>query len=259
MDIIKTGKVATFALFVLCFAIIVIMMYVARSRERPPKLRSIAGVVAIEEGIGRSVELGKPFAVDMHTSGLTTVDGVVALSYLAFCAEKAAMTGCDFVVGIGAPEVVAVAEDIIRAAYAKSAKPEMFNPSRMIQYLGSVQFAYAGCWIGLVGREKPGAILIAGSMGAEAMSVGEAGQMVGAIQIAGSSSITNIPFFITSCDYVIMGEELYVGAAVLSGDKVQLGCTIGQDYWKILTVALIAVGTIMATLGFKDLGNILRI
>jgi hypothetical protein len=259
MEFIKSGKVSVFVLFLLCFAIIAIMLYVAKTREKPPKLRSIAGVAAIEEGIGRSVELGKPFAVDMHTSGLTSVDGVVALSYLAYCAEKAAVTGCDFVVGIGAPEVVAVAEDIIRAAYARSAKPEVFNPSRMIHYMGSVQFAYAGGWIGLVGREKPGAILIAGSMGAEAMSVGEAGQMVGAIQIAGSSSITNIPFFITSCDYVIMGEELYVGAAVVSGDKVQLGCTVGQDYWKILTIALVAIGAIMATLGFKDLGNILKI
>jgi len=259
MSFVKTGKISVFLLFALCFAIITFTLYLAKKREKPIKLRSIAGVVAIEEGIGRSVELGKPFAVDLHTSGLTGVDGVVALSYLSYSAKKAALAGCDYVVGIGAPEVVPVAEDIVRTAYASGPKPEMFNASRMIQYISPVQFAYTGGWIGLVGREKPGAILIAGSMGAEAMLIGEAGQMVGSIQIASASSITNIPFFITSCDYVIIGEEHYVGAAVVSGDRVQLGCILGQDYWKILTLALIVVGALMATLGLKDLGDILKI
>jgi len=259
MDIVKTGKVSIFVLCILCFAIITFTLYLAKRRKEPIKLRTIAGIAAIEEGIGSSLERGKPFAVDLHTSGVTGVDGVVALSYLAYSAKKAALAGCDIIVGMGAPEVVPIAEDIVRTAYATGPKPEMFNAARMIQFISPVQFAYTGGWLGLVGREKPGAILICGSMGAEAMIIGEAGMMVNALQIASASSITNIPFFITSCDYVIIAEEHYVGAAVVSGDKTQIGCIVGQDAWKILTIALIVIGSIMTTLGLKELTNLLKI
>lgn len=246
-------------LLLIYVAILSYQLYAARKRTKPIELRQISGVKAIDESIGRAVELGRPIAVDLHSSGATTVDAIVALAYLNYAAIKSAEAGAKILVGLGAPDLVPIAEDIVRLAYERSPKPELFNAAEMIEFISPTQFAYASGWLGLVGRTKPASILIVGSMGAEAMIVGESGMMVGAMQIAGSSSITNIPFFITSCDYVIMGEEHYVGAAVLSGDMVQLGSILGQDIFKIFTLALIMIGAILSTVGFTTLADILKV
>ena len=50
------------------------------------------------------------------------------------------------------------------------------------------------------------------------------GNAAGAIQIAGTDAVTQLPFFITTCDYTLIGEELY--AASEAGCRVDL---IGPD------------------------------
>ena len=52
------------------------------------------------------------------------------------------------------------------------------------------------------------------------------------MQVAGTPSITQIPFFITSCDYTIIGDEFYAASAYLSREPTLLGSLVGQDYAK---------------------------
>jgi len=255
--LIKTGKLSVFTLFILCLGVLLYTIYTTSMRKKKVTLRKIAGVNAIDESIGRAVEFGRPVAIDLHMGGVRSVDGVVALSYLDYIVRNTAASGANIVVGMGAPEVVPIAEEIVRVAYETSPKPEMYNPAEMINYIAPTQFGYTSGWLGLVGRTKPASVLLIGPMSAEAMIIGESGMMVGAMQIACSTSITNIPFLITSCDYVIMGEENYVGAAILSQNPVQLGCILGQDIFKILTLALILLGSLLSTIGVPWLTNLL--
>ncbi len=48
---------------------------------------------------------------------------------------------------------------------------------------------------------------------AESLILAETGSLSGAIQIAGTDAVTQLPFFITTCDYTLIGEELYAASA----------------------------------------------
>lgn len=162
-------------------------------------------------------------------------------------------------VGVGSADANPVAQDIVKTAYTSAGKEEQYDATKMIRFMSPAQWGYTGGWLGLVAREKPGMIFIAGAMGAEVMLVAEAGQWAGAMQIACSTSLLNIPFLIAGCDYVIIGEEHYAGAAIISNDPVQLGCIVGQDYFKLITIGLIVIGSVLATLGSTWLSSILKV
>ncbi|NBW40728.1 hypothetical protein EBR25_06965, partial [bacterium] len=75
----------------------------------------------------------------------------------------------------------------------------------------------------------------------------EAGQQVGAMQVAASVSPEQVPFFICTADYTLIGEELYASSAYLSREPVQLGSLAGQDVAKLIFVILIIAGVLIAT------------
>jgi hypothetical protein len=82
---------------------------------------------------------------------------------------------------------------------------------------------------------------------------------VGAVQVAGTDSITQLPFFITACDYTLMGEELYAASAYLSKEPMLLGSLRGQDWGKLLVIASLLVGAVLRLLGFDWFVNLFRI
>ena len=84
---------------------------------------------------------------------------------------------------------------------------------------------------------------------AESLLLTETGATTGAIQIAGTDSYTQLPFFITTCDYTLMGEELYAASAYLAREPKLLGSLKGQDTGKAILLFVIILGTILASLG----------
>jgi len=65
----------------------------------------------------------------------------------------------------------------------------------------------------------------------------ETGNSIGAIQIAGTGSPSQIPFFVTACDYTLIGEEFFTASAYLSKKPELLGSIKGQDIVKGLVMA----------------------
>ena len=55
--------------------------------------------------------------------------------------------------------------------------------------------------------------------------------------------------FVTTCDYTLIGEELYAASAYLSKEPIQIGTLRGQDIGKAFILSVMAVGTLLATLG----------
>ena len=60
-----------------------------------------------------------------------------------------------------------------------------------------------------------------------------------------------IPFFVAACDYVLLGDELLVAGAYLSKDPVKLGSVQALDYLKVLAIAIIGIGALLATGGLE--------
>ena len=80
---------------------------------------------------------------------------------------------------------------------------------------------------------------------AESLLLAETGASTGAIQIAGTDALAQLPFFITACDYTLIGEELYAASAYLSKEPLLLGSLKGQDTAKMVFMIGIILGTLL--------------
>src|SRR5690606_24678296 len=95
---------------------------------------------------------------------------------------------------------------------------------------------------------KPAACFYMGAFFAEALILAETGNSVGAIQVAGTAMPAQLPFFVASCDYTLIGEEFFAASAYLTGSPEELGSLKGQDVGKVLVAIGIVLGVVFATL-----------
>ncbi len=226
---------------VLAFYILVLLYYILSARKgKEIKLRPIAGLNAIDEAVGRAAEMGRPI---LFTTGLLSIDNlstIAALNILAHVAKKAAQYQTRLIVPNYNPAVYTVAEAIVRESYLAAGRPDLFN-SDDIFYISSRQFGYAAGVTGVMLREKTAAHFFMGYYFAEALLLTEVGASTGAIQVAGTDAITQLPFFIVTCDYTLIGEELYAASAYLSKDALLAATIKGQDIMKAVIIAFLVI------------------
>jgi hypothetical protein len=151
-----------------------------------------------------------------------------------------------------------IEREVVQNAYVDAGRPDTYKQENIF-FITDDQFAYAAAVDGIIIRERPAAIFYMGAFMAESLILAEVGNSVGAVQVAGTASITQLPFFITACDYTLMGEELYAASAYLSKEPMLLGSLKGQDWGKLLVIASLLVGAILQLLGFDWLVNLFRI
>jgi hypothetical protein len=170
-----------------------------------------------------------------------------ALSILKHVTKIAAKYRTRIIVPTADSVVYTLAEEISKDAYASEGVPEHFNPDD-IRFLSDNQFAYASGVVGILNREKVASSLLFGYFAAESLILAETGHRVGAVQVAGTPRIDQIPFFITTCDYTIIGDEFYAASAYLSREPTLLGSLVGQDYAKLILVFIMTAGIIVASI-----------
>ena len=242
------------AMFVLTLSVIFIMLYeikLTKSMSNLPFLRSIPGLKAIEEAVGRSTEMGKPILFVpgiMDMNEVETVAGVVVLGHVA---NMTARYETELDVPVARAIVMQAARQVSKEAYLTQGRPELYNED-MVHYITDDQFAYAAAVNGIMQRDEPAACLYMGKFFAESLLFAETGNSIGAIQIAGTGSQTQIPFFVTACDYTLMGEEFFAASAYLSQESDLIAGVTAQDVIKIILVLIILLGTVSRAL--YDLG-----
>jgi hypothetical protein len=143
---------------------------------------------------------------------------------------------------------MAIVEDTVREAYRAAGRANAFDPQSIV-FLSSEQFAFASGYMGLVHRARAGAAFMFGVFAAEALVLAEAGQQVGARQVAASVSPEQVAFFICTCDYTLIGEELFGASAYMSREPVQVAALAAQDRVKLIFGVLIICGVLCATAG----------
>ena len=244
------------AMFVLTLSVIFIMLYeikLTKSMSNLPFLRSIPGLKAIEEAVGRSTEMGKPILFVpgiMDMNEVETVAGVVVLGHVA---NMTARYETELDVPVARAIVMQAARQVSKEAYLTQGRPELYNED-MVHYITDDQFAYAAAVNVIMQRDEPAACLYMGKFFAESLLFAETGNSIGAIQIAGTGSQTQIPFFVTACDYTLMGEEFFAASAYLSQESDLIAGVTAQDVIKIILVLIILLGTVSRA--FYDLGLI---
>lgn len=209
-------------------------------------IRRLPGIDLVDEAVARSAELGRPA---VFSTGLTQVGPVLyaLLSLLRYIATQAAKLKVKLLIPQNAPDVMAMVESTAEDAYHAAGKGPQFDPQSVV-YLSDEQFAFASGYMGLVHRERAAATFLFGVFAAESLILAEAGQQVGAMQIAGSVSPEQTAFFVCTCDYTLIGEELFAASAYLDRDPVQVASVVTQDLIKAIFLAIIIVGVGISTL-----------
>jgi hypothetical protein len=224
---------------------------VAAKTDSPLYIRRLGGVDAIEEATGRAAELGRPI---VFSTGLTGVGPVLqaCIGILKHVARKTARYKCKLFVPQNDSAVMAITADTVSEAYRLEGKSSALDP-RTIQFLSEEQFAFAAGYMGLVQREEAASTFLFGVFAAESLILAEAGQQVGAMQIASSVSPEQVPFFICTCDYTLIGEELFGASAYLTREPVQVGTLLAQDRIKLIFLFFIVLGVAVSTFNsFRD-------
>ena len=230
---------------VLLLTFIIIGKILASQTGKEPIIRRIPGLNAIDEAVGRATEMGRPVLMIPGPQGLQ-IENLQALSIFSYIARAVARFGNRSVMPTADPVFNGVASETIRDAYADSGRPDLFEDSD-VRYLTGQQFAYASGVAGILNRERPAASFLFGLFYAESLIFAETGQQVGAVQVAGTTETNQIPFLITACDYVIIGDEFYAASAYLSRNRTLLGSIVGQDYCKLVLLAVIVLGVAAVT------------
>jgi len=238
----------------LAFAVTVLLS-IRRARVNPNIfLRRIPGLDAVEEAVGRATEMGRPVLYltgsgdlggGSDPSSLATIAATVILGDVA---KRVAAYGTELKVPHRAPIVMAVCQEMVREAYFAAGRPDTYREDTNFFITGD-QFAYTAAVDGIILREQPAANFFMGYYYAESLLLAETGATTGAIQIAGTDADHQLPFFITTCDYTLIGEELYAASAYLSREPVLVGTLRGQDIGKGVLLGVMAVGTILITIG----------
>ena len=241
----------------LIFALLLAYFVVQAKAGKKLFIRKIPGLDAVEEAVGRATEMGKPI---LYVPGLGDIDWtatIASMNILGEVAKKIALYDTPLIVPNRWSVVYTVGKEVVKEAFISQGRPDKFNED-YVRYLTEAQFGFAAAVNGIMLREKPATNFFIGKFWAESLIMAETGAQTGAFQIAGTDSVLQLPFFVTACDYTLIGEELYAASAYLSHEPLLLGSLKAQDYGKLIVLIILFGFTILSFLGLNLL-SLLRV
>jgi hypothetical protein len=241
-----SGRIAQGILLI----IVLVAIYEATriASRKKLKTRGIPGLERIDGWIQEAATLKRPVFFTPGTGGITTTDTLAALALLEYVVKHCVEHGARIIVANSDPQVQQVTEEMVKAAYAKAGREKEFTPD-MVRYVATRQFAYAAGVMGILRREKPAVNFFVGLFQAEALQVAETGRADAIYQFGGTTNTDQLPFFTTTCDQTLIGEELYTAQGYLSSDPDAISKLVGNDAGKILAIILILAGALLITFG----------
>jgi len=234
-----------FGLAVIFIASCLILIQLARTGQRKIQVRRIPAIEALEEMVGRAAETGQSFYMATSYSGPQSWPAFASgLACLNKISEYAAGANVEVKAFTWATDAIPLLEENIRLGFLKGGHPELFDRTRMVEYLPGQD---AGNYevVDHLTRGKPGACAWVGAYGYEAAVFATVGSLAGAVQIGGTPTYRYIPVFAASCDYTLLGEELYAATAHIREDPVSMNTLAAQDIIRVIIIALMVITIIL--------------
>ncbi|MDT8286057.1 MAG: DUF6754 domain-containing protein [Elusimicrobiales bacterium] len=233
----------------LMLAIVVAFFWtVAHAKRKGLFIRRIAGLDAIDEAIGRATEMGRPIYYSTGIGAMSLVPTIASTSILGEVARKVAEYDTSLKVPHFDPIVMTVCKEVVKQSYLEMERPDSYRDDTNF-FVSQDQFSYAASVDAMIHREKPAACFFIGHFMAESLLLAEVGATTGAIQIAGTEQESQLPFFFTSCDYTLIGEELYAAGAYLSKEPMLMSTLKVQDFGKAFVMFAVVAGGILIAAG----------
>ncbi len=236
---------------VLAIAAFILYNIFRAGRGKDLFIRKIPGLASVDEAVGRAAELGKPvLMVPGVQSDPINAKAVQSINIYSHVARLAARFANPILVCCAQAGVYTVAQEVIRDVYQQEGLIDRYDVDS-VRFISDRQFAFASGVAGLIIREQAAACFFMGEFYAESLILAETANSIGAIQVASSTEVSQTPFFIAACDYVLIGDEFYAASAYLTRQPVLVGSLIGQDWCKMLVMALILIGVLDTSIQMK--------
>ena len=247
----NSTRVSVLAFMLVFYLLVMFFMERARTGHKP-FVRRLPGIDAIEEAIGRATEMGRPV---LYVPGIQDIDDIQTVAGLVILESVARLTAryeTPIRVPVSYPIPFTIAQEMVKSGYLNAGRPEAYDPES-VQFVSPEQFAFVAKLTGIMLRDRPAAHIFMGSFYAESLMLAETGFQTGAIQVAGTANVHQLPFFVVACDYTLIGEELFAASAYLSGEARLVGGLKGADMLKLLMILTILVGCVLETFGVHGL------
>lgn len=258
MAIIVEGRLMTFIVMIIFFALMYYFMMI--NKDEQYTIRSMPAMEAIPEAVGRAAEMGRPVfwtpgisgALNNSNQGPQVLASISVLEYLTTECVKA---GVNIQAIVPLPDALPLIEETMRTAYLREGKPEEFDPDQ-ITFI-SQQSPYLTSVLGYFQRERPASNVLVGGFYYESVVIGEAGRHIGAMQIGGTNNTHQMAFLIATCDYMLLAEELFAAGAAITQNRDMLGSIKGEDFMKVLLVAITGIGFILGAINITIIADLL--
>lgn len=208
--------------------------------------REIPGLRVFDEAVARATEMGRPTLFTVGGScNLQRVQLFASMPLLREAARLSGDMGNRLMVPVCFPETMPLHVNAVRDGYIDAGAMDAFM-AEDVRFFPGDQFFFAIASMGWMLEEQPAACFYFGYWEADSLLFAETGQTIGALQIAGTDSLFQVPFFVASCDYTVIGEEFWAASAKISQDPQLLGSLGAQDLFKLGILILIVAGCILA-------------
>ena len=223
-----------------------------------PELRSIPAVDALEESIGRAVELGSQvhFSPGMHNLRSSFAPwNMAGYSCLRYIMRLTARLEVPLVLNIIQPEGIPMVESMGKESYALEGKD--YNTAPVTVNFYPDDRAYTMGTIGSLLRDKPASVILVGAFMYPLFIFGEIAQRIGAFSIGGDANINQMVYCVALFDHAFIGEEVMVAGAYLDEDRVRLSSVVAQDIVKLVFIGLCVFGSILISFGIPIIKTLL--
>lgn len=250
------GMGVTFLVEIVMCVSLWILVRRAKEGKVTATIHKIPGVDALNEAVGRATELGGTVIFAPGFGQVQDSQTLAGLSVLSHVAAMCAKYDTRIVVSVGLASVYPIAAAVTKQAFISEGKVDRYSDND-VRFYSEISMGWASGTIGVMMREKVAANIFIGAFWAESLFMAEAGNMIGATQIAGTANTHQIPFFVAACDYTLIGEEIYAASAYLNPDPVTTSGLVVQDWGKVFGLLVIVLGSLLATFGNTALAALL--
>lgn len=255
-QILRKGRVFQVGFLAIMVILTVLAYYLAR-QGKVWDIRPLEAFELINEGIGRAAEMGRPIVVLPGISSLRSAQTMAGLTMFGEISQKAADIGVTTTTVTSSTQTVAALEAIAGDVYSRIGKPELYQPGKYVKWFGGGQFVYAIGAAGHILEEKPGFVVQVGYFLSDVIVVGETASRVGALQIGGTADQSGLPLMAICCDSILFGEEIYAASASITGDVRTIGTLAGEDWVKVILLALMTIGVLAWAAGSEYIYNLM--
>lgn len=230
-------------LFILSGTVLVVLLLLRGKKGSLPATRPLPAFQRLSDESGYAAESGGAVHIALGSGGLGGEDAVTSLAGLQVV-DALARAGVAYsappIITVGDPTLLPLAQDVLRRAYERSGRLELYDPGQ-VRFVAPSPVAYAAGAAQTIATEHVTASTAGGAFGAEIALITEAADRHDLSQTAAAADPRALGALYPATDQLAVGEELYASGAQLTGERRYLVGLLAQDILRVILALAILV------------------